>query len=239
MSNCIQDNLNVAGKKNKKSLRKNMSMFVKGRWFPLIITLIVLAVFVLVMALLGWRFTYAPKLESSWDAISAVAAWAGVVISAVGVIASFIAIWYAIQVPKKIADRQDKIALFERRYECFQFFEECFVLYKKSADKSLADVINVQCCHMLGVQKIEDLNRYDFHNKVKHFEYLLHQMEFLFPGIQEKDVSKLYNTLSSYLAAILDQKDIEKNRQEYISAMKEFGRYTNEIWDSMTISNIL
>lgn len=197
------------------------------------------AVAMLTMVLFGWRFIYAPELENSWDAISAVATLVGVVISAGGVVASFIAIWYAIQVPRKIADRQDKIALFERRYECFQFFEECFILYKKSVEKSSTDVVSVQCCHMLGVQKIEDLNRYDFQNKVKHFEYLLHQMEFLFPGIREKDVSNLYKTLSSYLAAILVQQDIEKNRQDYISAMNEFVKYTNEIWDSMTISNIL
>lgn len=64
------------------------------------------------MALFGWRITYAPELENSWDAISACAAWAGV-------IASFIAIWYAIQVPKKIAEQQNKIALFEKRYQVY------------------------------------------------------------------------------------------------------------------------
>lgn len=211
-----------------------MKKFIQERWFPLIAAiaiLVLVAGVILTMVLFGWRFTYAPELETNWDAVAAVATW-------VGVFASFSAIMVAIWIPKKIADRQDKIALFERRYESFQFFEECFVLYKKSVDKSLAEVINVQCCHMLGVQKIEDLNRYDFQNKVKHFEYLLHQMEFLFPGIQEKDVSKLYNALSSYLAAILDGKDIEKNKQDYISAMNEFGKYANEIWDSMTISNI-
>ena len=215
-----------------------MKKFIKGRWFPLTVAGVCVLALVLILFCLGFRITYAPKLENSWDAVSAVASWVQVIISILGVIASLVAIWFAIQVPKKIADRQDKIALFERRYECFQFFEECFVLYKKSVEKSLAEVISVQCCHMLGVQKIEDLNRYDFQNKVNHFEYLLHQMGFLFPGIQEKDVTKLYNALSSYLAAILDRKDIEKKRQDYICAMKEFGKYVNEIWDSMTISNI-
>lgn len=121
MSKCIQDNQDVAEKKGQKSLRKNMGMFVKGRWFPLIITLIVLAVFVLVMALFGWRITYAPELETSWDAVSGCAAWAGV-------FASFVAIWFAIYVPKKIADRQDKIALFEKRYECYTIIQNFLTL---------------------------------------------------------------------------------------------------------------
>ncbi len=60
----------------------------------------------------GFRITYAPELENSWDAISACAAWAGVVMS-------FVAIMFAIWVPIRIANRQDKIALFEKRYEIY------------------------------------------------------------------------------------------------------------------------
>lgn len=67
---------------------------------------------VVVLWIFGFRITYAPKLETSWDAVSACAAWAGV-------IASFVAIWFAIQIPKKIAEEQNKIALFEKRFECY------------------------------------------------------------------------------------------------------------------------
>lgn len=125
MSKCTQDNQDVAGKKHQKFLRKNMSMFVKGRWFPLIITLIVLAVFVLVMALFGWRITYAPGLENSWDAISAVAAWAG----AIGtVVAVFSAIY--------VAHRQNEIALFEKRYTAYMKFNKLYG-FARSLDKQM------------------------------------------------------------------------------------------------------
>lgn len=89
-----------------------MKKFFKGRWFPLIVAIGITAVVAFMMALFGWRVTYAPELENSWDAVSAVAAWAGV-------FSSFIAIWFAIQVPKKIAEQQDKISLFEKRYQLF------------------------------------------------------------------------------------------------------------------------
>lgn len=215
-----------------------MKNFIKGRWFPLLVAILIVAVVAFVMALFGWRITYIPELKNNWDAISAVAAWVGVVISAVSVIASFVAIWYAIQVPKKIANRQDKIALFEKRYECFQFFEECFLLYKKSINGEQTEEVINHCCHMLGVEGLEDLSKRDFRSKVKRFEYILHQMEFLFPGIQEDDISELYRALSLYLAAIIDQEDISKYKQTYIGTMIKFGKYTNEIWDSVTISNI-
>lgn len=89
------------------------------KWMAVVILLLVIAVFIAVMALSGWRVTYAPELENSWNAISAFGTWAGVVVSAAGVVASFVAIWYAIQVPKEIAYQQNRIALFEKRYEAY------------------------------------------------------------------------------------------------------------------------
>lgn len=96
-----------------------MREFLKGRWFPLVAAIAFLLGAIFVMSLFGWRFTYAPELENSWDAVSSVAGWASVSVSIVSVVASFLAIWFAIQVPKKIAKQQDRIALFEKRYQLF------------------------------------------------------------------------------------------------------------------------
>lgn len=43
----------------------------------------------------------------------------------VSVIASIIAVFVAIRVLKTIAENQNKIALFEKRYELFQFYRKC------------------------------------------------------------------------------------------------------------------
>lgn len=84
--------------------------------------LLLVLVFVIVMLYgLGFRITYAPELENSWNAVSAVA-------TCVGVLASFIAIWFAIRVPKKIAEEQNKIALFEKRYEFYYVLLKCKTL---------------------------------------------------------------------------------------------------------------
>ena len=95
-----------------------MRKFIKGRWFPLVAAIGIIAVIAFVMALLGFRLTYAPSLENSWNAVSAVATW-------VGVVASFIAIWFAIRVPKKIAQQENKIALFEKRYAVYAILKRC------------------------------------------------------------------------------------------------------------------
>lgn len=44
-----------------------------------------------------------------------------------GIIAPFAAIFLSIEIPKKIADRQDKIALFEYRLECYKTFKFLYV----------------------------------------------------------------------------------------------------------------
>ena len=235
-----EDKENIKHKENikrKDNLIEKLKQFTKTRWFPLIVavTLVALAVgVVLIMLLFGWRITYAPELENNWDAISGVAAWFGVIISILSAIASFMAVWYAI----RVADKQNKIALFEKRYECFQCFEECFILYKKLKSQPLEKVIAVQCCHMLEVEKINSLSKHDFQNKVKRFEYTLHQIPFLFPGIKEEDTSTLYYALAKFLAAILDKKDVEEKKQIYLDTMDKFSKYSDEIWKSVTISDI-
>ena len=103
--------------------------FIKGRWFPLTIAIGIVAIVAFVMALFGWRIIYAPELESKWDAVSAFAAWAGVTMS-------FVAIMVAIWIPKKIADRQDKIALFEKRHDAYSAILSIEV-FSKAVDKDI------------------------------------------------------------------------------------------------------
>lgn len=80
---------------------------------------------IFLMYQMGFRITYVPDLENSWNAISGTASWVSVIISVLGVIASFLAVWSAIQVPKKIAERQIKVDLFEKRYRVYRTLILC------------------------------------------------------------------------------------------------------------------
>ena len=81
------------------------------RFFCSPITWITFALSALIVSLylLGFRITYAPMLDSKWEAISAVAGWFSAFMSAGALIA-------AIRIPKVIAEQQNKIALFDKRY---------------------------------------------------------------------------------------------------------------------------
>ena len=75
------------------------------------ITYIVVFIVALIISLYhyGFRITYNPTLINDWDAISACASW-------FGALASAVAIFVAIRIPKDVAEQQNRIALFDKRY---------------------------------------------------------------------------------------------------------------------------
>lgn len=96
------------GLEGVRNTAKNMVSFIKEKWF-----LFGLAFVLIVGFWLGFRITYAPELENSWNAISAVAAW----VSAGGTLA---AVWAAVQIPRKVAEQQNNISLIRYRLDIRQ-----------------------------------------------------------------------------------------------------------------------
>lgn len=96
-----------------------MKNFIKGKWFPLTAAFLIVAAVALVMAKFGWRITYAPELENSWAAISAVAAWVG----AIGAVAAVFSAIY-------VANQQNKIALFEKRFDAYCIMTTCVAFWR-------------------------------------------------------------------------------------------------------------
>lgn len=95
-------------------MMKNIKKFLNGKILPNWI-LIVFAVIIIIFAMLGWKITYDPYLKNCWNAIDAVGGWVSAIISGV-------AIWFAAFVPMRIAQEQNKIALFEKRFVSYSVF---------------------------------------------------------------------------------------------------------------------
>ncbi len=94
-----------------RNIRKILAGYSIPNW--LIIGILTVILFVIVaLGLCGWKITYAPDLDNSWDAIAAVGGWVSAIISG-------IAIWFAAAIPKRIANEQNKISLFEKRFVCY------------------------------------------------------------------------------------------------------------------------
>ena len=61
------------------------------------------------------------------------------------IIISALALFYAIKVPKRIAEDQNKIALFDKRYEVFQLFERCVSFNKALQNSETIDDMRKDC----------------------------------------------------------------------------------------------
>lgn len=220
-----------------------MKKFVKGRWFPLLVAILIVAAVALVMALFGWRITYVPDLENSWDAVSAVAAWFAVMVAIASAVASFLVVWYAIQVPKEIAKQQDKIALFEKRYRLYTLLlsSQTFALALKAAE------------NMQDARKVFLLAYYSDNEDIKKWDdtgyisvcYLkviqkLSLSEFLFCPEISNGVLSIVKEMSCCLNdwfQLEDQSTFIKHKNDYIALYDEMKALTLKIKPYLNLSN--
>lgn len=217
-----------------------MRNFIKGRWFPLLVGILVFVAVAFVMALFGWRITYAPDLESSWDAVSAVASWGSIVVAAISACASFLAVWYTI----KIAEKQKKIDLFNKRYAVYKTLEDCNAFHQSLKDEDFDDSIRIRIIFLSIFDKETALKEWlslklsdDGNSSIDYFEEyfdvlvstkckqiisILHESKFLFAEDPEifEDINKITTALSEY---IICSSECEKQQRE---AAKVYFRMT-------------
>lgn len=175
-------------------------------------------VFLLLMYQMGFRITYAPDLENSWNAISATASW-------VSAIASFLAVWSAIQVPKQIAERQIKVDLFEKRYRVyrtlmsFDFFSALVSISKEPGD---IEVFFYQSfCNISEEPKMYQYKL--FAAKYVQVTDNLAESKFLFSEDIWKGVCKIIESVQKLVPTGekgMSKEEFDKAKQDYLDAMK-------------------
>ena len=113
-------------------------------------------------------------------------------ISLISVVFSWLAIRTAARVPKKIAEQENKIALFERRLVCYneirKHIDFC-VLSKDTVD--VTEIKNQFEC-VFCIENDAKLDRKYLIEIMTHMKGYLYQMPFLFPYIQQQDINKVY-----------------------------------------------
>ena len=116
-----------------------MKDLIRKRWFVFLLGILVAVVALLIVGRIlycnGYRIVYPEQFETSWDAVSAVASWAGIIVSIASAIAAFMAVWYAI----RVSDKQNRISLFEKKYELFEIISDC---------KTFSDLLENAKCNM-------------------------------------------------------------------------------------------
>lgn len=167
-------------------------------WLGLVLILVVFIALAAILYRLGFRITYAPELANDWNAISAVAAWAG----AIGTVA---AVFSAIHV----ANQQNKIALFEKRYKIFQLYDSCKIfseLLESLEDKNGLNSNDIQVLFLAVFCDIpmgEKINDFQF----LRMQYImiieqLKQSQFLFNKEAELHLQVIANCLQKLIESI-------------------------------------
>lgn len=181
--------------------------------------LIVAEIIVLIAGLLlGFKITYAPFLENDWDAIAACASW-------VGVVTSLGAILVAIRIPKVIADRQDKIALFEKRFAFYDTLSRCINFARIIGNIQTHREIQVFIIASFGRERMEEYTQDSLDRDVLKLENeamtILKQGVFLFDFDTADQVKPIISTLGSLIFIPDDHNRFWECYAEFMGAVKE------------------
>jgi len=197
-------------------MKKTISISVRKG----VIALSTVVALVILFLILGFRITYAPWLKSDWTAIDAVGTWVAVIVSG-------IAIWTAIIIPKRIAENQNKIELFEKRYDFYNNLISCISFNKMLElcdNPELFDFIFVSAFTNYQDEKYEPGSEEYLKTKYSICQSLynsLKQGRFLFNFDMEKNVTKLCMLLMTMVYSESLPNNYLESRAEYMSVTKE------------------
>ena len=199
-----------------------MKSFWQKHWKWLVPTLTAAAALIVAVSLyfLGFRITYDPTIITNWDAVSGCAAWAGLLVSAAGVVVSACAVHVAITIPKKIADKQVQIELFDKRYKvAYELNRYLYFGHSINKLKSSEEIrTQAELCFETELDAWENLKD----TLSKSYVELL-QLMFLFPGIEADDCSNLIASSSDVLFnAVVERKYDKKCIERFSSIVDEF-----------------
>ena len=196
------------GNTEKLKTNEKLNRFIRTRWFPLIAVSSGVGLIIVGMILCGWRFVYAPELNNNWDAISGVAAWVGILVSIASVGASLGAVWAAIQVPNKIAKKQDAISLFEKRFDCYNTIQNLLVCASQIEEAKTNK--DVQVAFRIYFGQPEDIVKNEsgtiFALQLKQKQPIIVSGAFLFSEYNVKMLQKIIDTGVSLIMCVATNK---------------------------------
>lgn len=141
----------------------------------------------------------------------------------ISVLISVIAIIFAIRVPKQIADRQDRISLFEKRYKIYNLYADYYALTLRiSCVENREEVQRNFLCTYYGAWNDSLLDNFEeISNKMKQIRFELLQSKFLFNKEIGSQISSVIEQLANVVDVSLKRDDELKLQEEQQKLRKE------------------
>lgn len=159
------------------------------------------------------------------------------------IVISAMALFVSVRVPNKIAKQQNSIALFEKRYEVFQFYEKCVAFTNAIKRDQTVEEMQKSCDISFEINcKKTSLN--EMLTLLSKFEHTTHQLHFLFPQITDEDAKSLYLALYHLILQIVEtdkyvEKDVTGAKENYILESESFrNKYEKVLFSQLEICNI-
>lgn len=163
--------------------------------------------------------------------------WLAVILSGISIIVSGVAILFAV----RVADKQNKITLFEKRFLCLEEMQRHISFYDKiKTTKELEQIqmafFGVYCAGLVELPWVNSVQTLEMLSKTLR---RIQQIPFLFEGINDKDMQNLYDTFAKLVLTIVYSKheDIEECVANYGGALRKVGSAYKIIYNKLYLQN--
>lgn len=136
-----------------------------------------------------------------------------------------------------VAQRQNKIAFFEKRFEVFSEIQRCLAFERLLAEAHTPQLAYDAFCVAYGSNRqVAPLNRGWATQKYIPIEKKLMQSYVLFKGIDEHMISELCRSLLAVLLQIERQQDMETQKVQFQKCTTELLRQFCKIYNQMKLT---
>lgn len=213
-------------RKEKMSKKEKLIKQIKRSGPHILLTFLLLLILsaIIIIALCNFYIIRTTKPESVLEKLSSIASWASISLSVVAIV---VATW----VPLKIAARQDKISLFEKRYECLVTYNVCkaFVgILDTITEKSQTSGAFYQTFKLSVFDEPPSAPLANYSSLWKVQKTVAHQImssSYLFDGEVRNHLQSVSKSLLELLYSSHDQNDSWENEKNNYIGLFSNGKY--------------
>lgn len=140
----------------------------------------------------------------------------------ISIIISAIAVVMAVKVPKRIAEEQKKIDLFDKRFDAYSSFQkyEAFAIMLEGTND--VDDYKKFFVHIFYGNNSQGYSSVDAVFEVCQVSQAIHKMLFLFNGITDIELEEMMSSLLDFIISLDNNINVEKRKIAYIDIIEKF-----------------